>query len=93
MMTLDEFNKIPNHTIFAKGVVPNSPKGIYMTDHRLGDNLIWIAKKNHGDWAIYTHWEEKGQDYVEDYGDKLRTKDDILKLLPSTDEVFSLYRR
>ena len=92
-MTIEEYNLIPNNSIIAKGVIPNSPEGIFMTEHRKGDNLIWIAKKSYyGEWAIYVHWEDNGEEYVLNYGDKLYSPPDIKKLIPCDDEVFNLYR-
>jgi hypothetical protein len=92
-MTLKEYNQIPNDSIIAKGIVPNSHEGITASRTRKGDNLIWIAKKSYyGDWAIYIHWEEKGEEYVLDYGDKVYSIPDIKKLLPCDDEVMKLYR-
>ena len=90
-LTLEQFNEIPYGAIFAKGVLPNSPEGIFMT--RDGGNLKWIAKKGHAnDWAIYCHWEYKTDEFVEKSGDKLHNKEHIQLCVPCSDEVFNSYR-
>jgi hypothetical protein len=93
MLTLEDFNKIPDGTIFATGILPNSPEGLYMINTRVGDNLLWLAKKGYGhDFAIYCHWQEKGFDFVEKEGDKLTTIDNIQKCVECSEEVLKLYR-
>lgn len=93
-LTLDQLSQIKPGTIFASGILPNSPLGLNMVNIRQGDNLLWIAKKGYGhDWAIYCHWEEKGIDFVETQGDKVTCKEHIKKCVPCTEEVYNLYRK
>ena len=92
-MNLKEFNNLPPDFIFAKGIAINEPEGIYMTDFRRGDKLLWIAKKGYAnDWCIYLHWEESGEAFVESNGDKVMNIVYIRRLVHCTDEVFTLYR-
>ena len=94
MLTLEEFNKIPDGKIFATGILPNSPEGLYMTDSQQGKHLLWLAKKGYGhDWSIYCHWEDKGLHFVETQGDKVTMKEDILKCVLCSEEVLNLYRK
>ena len=91
MLTTEKFNEIPLGEIFATGILPNSPDGIFMT--RDGGSLRWVAKKGHGyDWAIYCHWSHKSPEWIRDYGDKVTTEEYIKRCVPCTDEVFNLYR-
>ena len=91
LLTKQKFDKLPIGQIFATGVLPNSPEGIFMT--RDGGELRWVAKKGWGhDWAIYCHWSDKTPEWVRDYGDKVYTEEYIKKCVPCTDEVFQIYR-
>lgn len=93
MITLEEFKQIPAGSILAKGELENSPRGIYMTDTRVGDMLKWVAKKGQvDDWAVYCHWSESGYDFVLTNGDKIFDKANIMKCLQVDDEVMKLYR-
>lgn len=90
-LTEEEFKKIPRGEIFATGVLPNSPEGLFMTDG--GGELRWIAKKGYGyDWAIYCHWADWTESRIASNGDKVTMKENIKKCVPCTDEVFNLYR-
>ncbi len=90
-MTSAEFDKIPEGTIFATGILPNSPEGIFMTNS--GGNLRWIAKKGYAnDWAIYCHWDSTDVEYIEQSGDKVGTTGNILKCLPDCVDILKLYR-
>lgn len=92
-LTLEEFARIPNGAVIASGMLPNSPGGLYMTNNRLNDPLIWVAVKGYGnDWAIYCHWEESGLDYTQTSGDKIHSEEHIKRCIPCTDEVYRLYR-
>jgi len=94
MLTLEQLKAMPKHTIFATGIVKNSPDGIYMTNNREGDDLLWIAKRGEiHDWAIYIHWEEMGKDFVISNGDKVTANSYIKKLVPCDDSALEMYRR
>ncbi len=93
MLNIEEFNKIMAGDVFAKGEIENSPEGIYMTNSSKYKMLGWVAKKGFGnDWSIYTHWAEKGYEFIESNGDKVYSKANIQKLVPCTDAVMKLYR-
>lgn len=90
---MEQFDKLPLGEVFATGVLPNSEEGLFMTNSRKGDNLLWVAKKGWGhDWAIYCHWEENGEDFVREQGDKVRDENHIKLCVPCTDDVFKIYR-
>lgn len=90
-LTKKEFEKLPFDTIFKKGEIDNSPTGLYMNN--LGGKLKWVAKKGAiNDWCIYTYWNDKTYDYVEQNGDKVHDDKNIKILVPCTDEVLDLYR-
>ncbi len=89
-LTLEEFNKILPGEEIGTGVLPNSPEGLFMT--RAGGELRWVAVKGYGnDWAIYCHWSKFNEEYVRNSGDKLISKENILKCVPCSDEVLDLY--
>lgn len=94
LLTIEKLDKIPRGEIFSTGITTNDPDGIYMTDYNFGKSLLWIAKKGNGynDWAIYIHWAEKGIEFVKTQGDKVTNKENIQKLVPCDNEVFSKYR-
>ena len=93
MLTLDKLKEMEPGTVFATGIISNSPEGVYMTDERYGDKLRWVAKRGGiHDWAIYIGWEEKSLEYVKDYGDKVYNEFNIKKLVPCTDEAYKQYR-
>jgi hypothetical protein len=92
-MTLEEFNKIPDGEVFATGVLPNSPEGIYMTGEHFGESLKWIAIKGYAhDFAIYYHWFYYSEEYIKEQGQKVTSKGNILKCIPCDEEVINLYR-
>jgi len=92
ILTLQQLKDLPPG-IFASGIVPNSPEGIYMTTHREGDNLIWVASRGRiHDWAIYVTWAESGREFALSNGDKVRGEVNIKKLVPCDGEAFEMYR-
>lgn len=91
---LDDFKQYNCGAVISSGVLPNSPEGIYMTNNRLGDDLLWVAIKGYGnDWAIYCYWSENGIEFVKTNGDKIHSEEHIQKCVPCTEEVYNLYRR
>lgn len=93
MLTIEDLKNMPPGTIFAEGIVENSPEGVYMTDSNIGKKLMWLAKRgNIPDWCIYIHWAEEGRLFVELQGDKVCVAENIKKLVPCTDEAYKAYR-
>jgi hypothetical protein len=91
MITLQQFEEFPNGEIFARGELPNSPDGIFMT--RDGGILKWIAVKGFGDdWTIYCHWNFQTDDYIKKHGDKIILEPNIKKCVDCDDKVFRKYR-
>lgn len=89
MLTIEEFNKL-KPGVFASGILPNSPEGLFMTN--TGGELLWVAVKGYGnDWKIYTHWSNHSIDWVADHGDKVHNENHIKKCVPCDEEVFKLY--
>lgn len=90
-MTLEEFNTISPGTIFATGILENSPEGIYMTEE--GGRLRWVAVKGYAnDWAVYCLWPYYTEKYVAENGDKVVSEAYIRRCVPCSDEVFNRYR-
>jgi len=95
MVTIQQFDAIPDGETFAQGFALNDPDEIYMTDSRIGEELRWVAVKGYAhDWCIYCLWaNESTFGMVERNGDKIRTREYILKLVPCDEEVYKLYRK
>lgn len=93
MLTLEQLQKMPPKTVFASGVIENSPDGVYMTSNDPGRLLRWAARRGGiHDWAIYILWAERTQEEVLSFGDKVTTEGNIKKLVPCDDEAFKMYR-
>jgi hypothetical protein len=91
MLTLEEFDKIESGTIFQKGITVDTPEGLNLINS--GDNLKWIAKKGWADdWCIYAHWAYNSWEFIEDFGDKVIGEENIMNVIPCTQEVFERYR-
>ena len=90
-MKTEKFNEVQAGEIFATGVLPNSPEGIFMT--RDGGNLKWVAKKGYAnDWAVYCHWDYQSEEWIEKHGDKLHNKAHIQLCVPCDKEMMNKYR-
>ena len=91
MLTKEEFDKLTPGEIFANGVQPNSPEGIFMTQD--GGNLRWVATKGYAnDWTAYCHWDFNSVEYVKKSGDKLYNEKHIKLCVPCEEDVFKCYR-
>ena len=91
MLTKEEFDQKPVGEVFATGVQPNSPEGIFMT--RAGGELRWVATKGYAnDWTIYCQWKDKSVEWIKQHGDKLHNEDRIKLCVPCDDEVFKSFR-
>jgi hypothetical protein len=91
LLTEEKFKAIPRGSIFATGVLPNSPDGLFMTNS--GGELRWIAKKGYGqDWAIYCHWVDWSELEIASNGDKVTNEHHIKRCVPCDDVVLKLYR-
>lgn len=90
-ITIDDFIMFMPGEVFATGVLPNSPEGIFMT--RDGGELRWVAVKGYGnDWAVYCHWSYHSKEFVKSSGDKVLTPEYIQRCVPCSDEVMKRYR-
>ncbi len=93
MLDLEALKTLLPRKVFAKGEVLNSPEGVFMTDHRRGDTLKWVAETGQiGDWAIYVDWAEKSYEQVLRNGQKMYDLRNIQKLVPCTEEALNNYR-
>jgi len=97
MLTLEELQAFPDGEVFATGVLPNTPEGLFMTVSNPGRELRWIAKKGYapnGDWAIYCHWADTYDvAWITEEGDKVTMVSNIQKCVPCTEECLSHYRK
>ena len=91
ILTKEKFDQILAGDVFATGVLPNSPEGIFMTNN--GGELRWVAVKGYAnDWAIYCNWAHQSIDWIRSYGDKVHSDSNIKRCVPCEDEVLKLYR-
>ncbi len=94
MLTIEQFRKIPNGTVFAKGQTENSPEGVFMSDKNIGKQMLWAAKKGYDDdWVVYIFWAEMGIDFVLSNGDKVFDPANIQKLVPCEQALLKIYRK
>jgi hypothetical protein len=92
-LTIEQFNTFLPGRVFASGILPNSPDGLFMTNELIDKELRWVAKKgNINDWAIYCHWSDKSVEWIMNYGDKVCSETNIKRCVPCDDEVFKQYR-
>ena len=92
-MTFEEFKNVPNGIVFMTGVLPNSEDGLFMTNYRYGDNLRWVAIKGWAsDWCVYCHWKDRSVDWISRNGDKVISKENILKCIDADEEMMKHYR-
>lgn len=93
-ITLEELVSYDAGSVFARGLTTNDRCGVYLADERYGDSMVWVAKKGHGhhDWTIYAYWVPTTEAYILKHGQKVMSRDNIMKLVPCTDEVFNRYR-
>lgn len=95
-MTLEELQAFPNGEVFATGVLPNSPEGLYITSSNIDEPLRWIAKKGYApgcDWAVYCHWAYHDVEWIKERGDKVTTDSNIQKCVPCDQECLNIYRK
>lgn len=91
MLTLKDLKAMQPGTIFATGLTTDDEKGINMS--RSGKALRWVAVRGGiWDWAIYTHFADKNEEWIKSRGDKVTFEKHIKKLVPCDDEAFKMYR-
>ena len=93
-ITNEIFEKIEPDRIFAVGVIPNSPEGLYMLRNNYDRLFLWVAKKGgNEDWAIYYNWMDSNSiENVKNFGDKVCSNKDIKKCVNCSDGVLAKYR-
>jgi hypothetical protein len=91
MLTLRQLKAMPPHTIFARGQIIDSPKGVNLTNS--GKMLRWVAERGEmHDWTIYMHWATNSWEYILESGDKPVSPENIRKLVPCSDIAFEMFR-
>jgi len=92
MVTTQMLKDMPPATIFATGVAEDKPDGLFMVGS--GRKLRWVAVRGSGywDWAIYCHFFEYDEEWIQKHGDKVCFESHIKKLVVCDDEAFGLYR-
>lgn len=91
MLTLEQLKAMPPGTIFATGTANDDPKGLFMAN--TNRQLRWVACRGGiHDWAIYCHFADKSEQWIQRHGDKVHMEKHIRKLVPCTDEALAMYR-
>lgn len=91
MLTLKDLKEMKPYTIFASGLVKDSPEGINI--NRTGLMLRWVAVRGGiWDWAVYYHFANWTNEEIKAEGDKVCFIENIKKLVPCDDEAFKMYR-
>jgi hypothetical protein len=91
MLTKEMLKILRPNTVFATGILPDSPEGINMT--RSGKDLRWVAVSGtFEDWTIYCHWAAYPEEYIARHGDKIYDKTHIKRCVPCDDEAYKKYR-
>ena len=73
------------------GITIDNFTGINITNsNRLIRYVVKIGQAN--DWAIYTGWENWSELKIAFEGDKIRSKENIRKLIKCSDKIFERYR-
>lgn len=50
MLSLEKYEKLPDHNIFGLGLLENKFNGTFSIDEK---KVVWVAYKNNGKFAIY----------------------------------------
>lgn len=92
-ITKDVLENMAPNTMFAHGVVENSPEGVFMTRSNMGRLLKWCAvRRGAPDWSVYVLWDdEHDYDYVRTNGDTVTGMDNVKKLVNCTEEALKMY--
>lgn len=89
--TKELYDEIPKHTTFAVGTCFDDPSGINMT--KSGNLLLWVARKGEiNDFSVYTHYLEKGIEWILKSGDKVCSTTNLTNILDCDDDVWCHYR-
>lgn len=103
-LTIERLEEMKPGEAINFGIAVNEPGGIYLTDSRVGDEIIWVACRGKGapDWAIYAHWKfetpgrslESPIDWIKTHGQKIYDRTNVEKLLGKLpDDVWERYRK
>ena len=91
MLDMKSFLKIDSGKVFDRGEIIDCPEGLHMA--RTGRMLKWVAVKGYADdWCVYTHFADNDWDFIRRSGDKVTGKENIQKVVPCDEDVFSCYR-
>ena len=91
MLTIKQLKAMKPNTIFAKG--ETAVEDYWDTLKEM--QVRWIAVRGGiHDWAIYYNLvnDNKSDEEIRNYGDKMRNEKSIKKCIPCDDEAFNMYR-
>ena len=92
MLTIEQLKAMPANTVFATGMIENSPEGFFVTRENIGKLIRWVAvRRGYWDWSIYYHWDTWSIEQIKSNGDTICNKEIIKRLVPCNDEAFKMY--
>ena len=91
MLTVKMLKDMPEHTVFATGLMFDNEEGLFMSGS--GKELRWVAVRGGiWDWSIYTHFADRSIEWIQREGDKVRDDTNIKKCVECDAEAFAMYR-
>ena len=91
MLTLQMLKDMEPGTIFATGVAQDDENGLFLAN--TGKLLRWVACRGGiWDWAIYAHFADNTDEWIQNHGDKVHDNRNIKKCIECDDEAFAMYR-
>ncbi len=90
MLTLQKLKDL-KPGIFASGTTIDSPEGANMMN--TGKVLKWVAVRGQfHDWAIYCQYEGWTDEQIRDVGEKVHTREYVIRLVPCDKKALAMYR-
>lgn len=98
MISIEEYDKLPNDSIIQSGIISNSPTG-YFASRDVNLPLLYYVVYKHeiGVWTIYIHKYsvntplESLISYIKSYGDTITSKEYIKRIFDCDEKVFEKY--
>lgn len=89
-LTLEQLNEM-EPGIFETGLTIDNQTGINVNN--TNEVLRWVAVRGAiNDWAIYVGSSLNSIELIQQLGDKIYSRENILKLVPCTQEAYNRYR-
>lgn len=91
VLTTELLDKLPKSEIFATGILLDNQYGLNMTNS--GHEIRWVAATGQiGDWCVYVSWAYESPFRVQETGDKVISRENILHCFKFDDAAWARYR-